>query len=160
MTITAINDFTIEQHEGPYVDWSSRSRLYYKGEACDCYVPGYVLEAQYKIIDGYILVISYDCPFEESNKILFLNDVLIIKAKTTIEGELLYAHWSCDDDKIVLHFYGNNFYILSISYKKFLFFEWPIFKVKSYDYEEDAMSKQSALLLEKRLSDINNSLNM
>lgn len=150
----SINDFMLEQHTGPYEQWPLRSRLYYKGNASDCYVPGYLLEAQYAFSEGYILIISYDCPFEERNEILFLDRLFKIKAKKSIHGELLYTHWPCSENQLALHFYSDHFYQLSISYKKFLLFKWPYIGLIPYVASADMRSQQSSNQLREVLHKI------
>lgn len=68
-----IDWLSLETHDGPYESWPLRSRLYLRGEPTEQQVPGYVIEAQYRLGDRYLLITSLDCPFEETYRFLLLD---------------------------------------------------------------------------------------
>lgn len=61
-----IRRFSLEQHDGPYESWPTRSRLIDAGVITETRVPGYNLLHQFELNVGFLLVTDYDCPFEEA----------------------------------------------------------------------------------------------
>ena len=70
--------FSLAKHSGPYDKWPLKTELYVHGSATGKYVPGYVIEAQYQCDDRYLLVTSWDCPFEEMQTFSLLSKDLSI----------------------------------------------------------------------------------
>ncbi|ACY18238.1 hypothetical protein [Haliangium ochraceum] len=73
-TPRAIDEYSLEQHAGPYASWPLRSRLLHRGRPCGAALTGYVLEAQYRVGERCVLITSMDCPFEESYTIALLDE--------------------------------------------------------------------------------------
>lgn len=63
----SITQFSLEKHDGPYESWPRLTRLFANGVDTGKKVPGFIIEAQYQCRDGYLLITSQDCLFEESN---------------------------------------------------------------------------------------------
>jgi hypothetical protein len=68
-----ITTFSLEKHTGPYETWGTNSALFADGNSTGKRVPGFVIEGQYAWNGGYLLITSYDCPFEESQEFLLLD---------------------------------------------------------------------------------------
>jgi predicted metal-dependent HD superfamily phosphohydrolase len=82
-------------------------------------VSGYVIDGQYRAGDRYLLIISYACPYEESNEFLLLNDAFEIIAESSLgpvpyASYLLAAHWPVSASAIRLHYYDSEIYELRI----------------------------------------------
>lgn len=65
--------FSIQQHEGKYEDWPLKSSLYYDAEDIKLKVPGFVIEKQFELSNYFLLLLNWDCPFEEGCEIIVLN---------------------------------------------------------------------------------------
>ena len=76
-----IHKFSLFPHEGPYETWGGVSQLLVDGVLTDHRIPGYVLLHQFSVGDGYLLLLNYDCPFEESIVAVRLNMQLHIITK-------------------------------------------------------------------------------
>lgn len=68
-------------------------------------------EAQFEY--GYVLVTSFDCPYEESNAFVLLDRLMQIVATKLLFAPcllyLLYAHWPISAHAVILHFVGDFF---------------------------------------------------
>ncbi|WP_150050272.1 MULTISPECIES: hypothetical protein [Methylomonas] len=113
-----IDHFSLENHPGPYQTWPSTSRLYFAGLDTGVSLPGYFIEAQYQCDAGYLLITSYDCPFEESNEFLLLGTRFEALASKRLivpnQSFLLNAHWPVSPTELALHYYEELFYRLTI----------------------------------------------
>jgi hypothetical protein len=91
-----ISLLSLEEHSGPYEKWPRLSRLYSDGKDTGKKIPGYVIEAQYKCQHGYLVITSQDCPYEEANDFLLLNDKFDVVAKESLgliySSFLIYDH--------------------------------------------------------------------
>ena len=65
--------YSLERHEGPYESWPLRLRLFIDGEPTAVRVPGYNLLHQVALPSGYLLVMDFDCPFEEATSFVLLD---------------------------------------------------------------------------------------
>lgn len=68
-----IDKFSIQEYEGEYEKRPLKSLLYYCGEALGTKVSGYVVEKQFELAYYFLLLISWDCPFEEGYEIIVIN---------------------------------------------------------------------------------------
>jgi hypothetical protein len=114
----SISSLSLEQHEGPYEQWPSLTRLFLDGRDTQQKVPGYLIEGQYRCDAGYLLILSQDCPFEESCDGLLLDEQFNTLARTGLGAPycsfLLNTHWPLSATSLRLHFYGDHFYDLHI----------------------------------------------
>ena len=113
-----IESFSLEKHEGTYELWPRRTRLFFDGVDTGTKIPGFIIEAQYKCDEGYLLITSQDCPFEESNVFILLtpsfHSIAYKGLCVAYESFLLDAHWPISESAIRLHYYENVFMTLSI----------------------------------------------
>ena len=68
-----IDSFTIETHEGDYENRPLKSALYFNGEKLSVKVSGYVIEKQFELPNYFLLLVNWDCPFEEGCEIVVLS---------------------------------------------------------------------------------------
>lgn len=68
-----IDKFSLQSHDCEYGDRPLKSLLYYSGISLGIKVLGYVIEKQFELTDYFLLLISWDCPFEEGCEIVVLN---------------------------------------------------------------------------------------
>ena len=76
-----VQRFQTAPHEGPYEDWGGHSQLVIDGALTSHQVPGYNLLHQFEVGDGYLLVLDYDCPFEEVTVVARLDRAFRVIAK-------------------------------------------------------------------------------
>jgi hypothetical protein len=118
MMLEPITTFTLAAHDGAYEDWPLRTPLLADGALTRTTVPGYVIDGQYRCDDGYLLITSWDCPFEESYDFLLLSDDFTQLSRASLGVPygtyLLHAHWPIDERSVRLHFQTTLFYTLSI----------------------------------------------
>jgi hypothetical protein len=109
--VEPIDIFSLEKHRGPYELWPSTTALYMHGRPSGARVPGYVLEAQYRCGDRYLLGVSYDCPFEEIQTFLLLSaDLKILSQKhygcslaIALPSVCLEGHEPLGADTVIFH---------------------------------------------------------
>jgi hypothetical protein len=78
-----IQRFSLQAHSGPYNKWPQKTRLFFDGKATSRLVPGYQLGWQFEVAGDYLLVLDYDCPFEEQYEVLLLSPDLRIKSRAS-----------------------------------------------------------------------------
>jgi len=154
-----IKAFSLAKHEGLYETWPRRTRLYFNGGDTGSEIPGYIVEGQYRCSDGYLLITSHDCPFEESNDFLLLGDDFQILARTQLAvpygSFLLNAHWPVSSHSLRLHYYERLFFTLSVENRSGLFRSRPRLVLKPFDEpENDAAASASIAELQRRLGEI------
>jgi hypothetical protein len=90
--------------------------LYFNGQQTHTFVTGLVIEGQYRCVlpnktSGYLIITSFDCPFEESTEFSLLDEAFKLIATTSLaqmyDSFLLYAHWPMADNRLRLHYYGQ-----------------------------------------------------
>jgi hypothetical protein len=69
----SIARFSLEQHAGDYASWPARSRLFQDGEPTALELDGYRIFRQFELDQGFLLVVDYDCPFEEVYQVYLLS---------------------------------------------------------------------------------------
>ncbi len=110
--------FTLETHRGPYEKWPSVSRLFVNGEDTKKSITGYLIEGQYTCADGYLLVTSMDCAFEETSHFILLdrdfNTIATNHLGVMYDTFLINSHWPISESAIRIHYYGDFFYTMSI----------------------------------------------
>jgi hypothetical protein len=89
--IEPVTAFGLERHDGPYSSWPDKTRLFFEDRDTGRTLTGYVLEAQFRVDDCYLLVTSDDCPFEEFTRFYLLDERFGILSHTC-QG-WLYASW-------------------------------------------------------------------
>lgn len=107
----ALNTFELARHDGPYDSWPLRTGLIRNGSATGKAIPGFVIEAQYEYRDGFLLVTSWDCPFEEAQTFLLLSRELDVLAEETIGAAYasvwMEGHEPIDDRAVLFHCDGD-----------------------------------------------------
>ena len=68
-----VDIFTLAKHDGPYDTWPLTTELWLNRQPTAARVPGYVIEAQYRCGNRYLLATSWDCPFEEMQTFVLLS---------------------------------------------------------------------------------------
>jgi hypothetical protein len=111
-----VSGFSLEQHGGPYDSWPFHSKLYIYRMWTGSVVRGYLIERQYQLRSGYLLITSDDCPFEEtthftlldgryrvlSHKKLFLPYYSFLLASATpLDGQRLRVTFASGDEYMV-----------------------------------------------------------
>jgi hypothetical protein len=154
-----IKAFSLAKHEDPYEKWPRLTRLYFNGADTGSEIPGYIVEGQYRCSDGYLLITSHDCPFEESNDFLLLDDDFQILARNQLAvpygAFLLNAHWPISSHSLRLHYYERLFFTLSVEKRTGLFRSRLRLVLKPFDEpENDAAASASIAELQHRLREI------
>ena len=89
------------------------------GRATGVKVSGCLIEAQYATSLGTLLITSYDCPFEEANSFVLLDERHAELARAALGAPyasfLLLAHWPVDALTLALHYAPDVFYTLRIA---------------------------------------------
>ncbi|SNT14016.1 hypothetical protein SAMN06265795_1158 [Noviherbaspirillum humi] len=115
----AISAFSLEQHPGPNEQRPRRTRLFRDGIDTGATVPGYVIEAQYRCKQGFLLIVSQDCPFEESNDFLLLGpDYKLLASRALIypyETFILHSHAPAGENSLRLVYHDGLSYTLSVA---------------------------------------------
>ncbi len=124
----AIEGFSLEQHSGPYEKWPLQSRLFHDGRDTGTSVPGYVIEAQYQCAQGYLLILSHDCPFEEANDFVLLSADYKRLARRMLGVPygtyMIEAHRPVADDALMLRYFREEYFRLSI--RRGWFWGWSL----------------------------------
>jgi hypothetical protein len=102
-----IDSFSFKPQPGPYETWSLCSELIKDDKATGKYVPGFIIGAQYAYKDLYLLVTSWDCPYEESQEFILLSKDLTVLCKKHIghiySTILLEDHEPIAQDQALFH---------------------------------------------------------
>jgi len=102
--------FSLEKHLGPYATWGTTSALYADDVPTGQRVPGFVIEGQYACGDGYVLITSYDCLFEEAQNFLLLDNRHQVVSETFLGvmygSYVLMKNYPVSDCEIALEFAG------------------------------------------------------
>jgi hypothetical protein len=80
----AIDTFALSKHNGAYEQWPQHTPLLADGANTGKCVPGYVIEAQYRCGEHYLLINSWDCPFEEAQTFLLLSSSFDVLYEETL----------------------------------------------------------------------------
>ncbi len=155
----SVNAFSLEQHGGPYEKWPRRTRLFFNGQATGTAIFGFVIEGQYQCSEGYLLITSEDCPFEEANHFILLDSSFRPIAQKVLfapyQTFLLYAHWAIAPNALRLHYYDGLFYTLSLRKPTgFLMRKFRLQLEQFCEPENDAEANASILELEQRLKSV------
>jgi hypothetical protein len=90
-----LSQFSLETHSGPYEKWPRASRLFMNGHDTKRKITGFLIEAQYICDEGFLLVTSMDCPFEETSHFTLLDKNLkTIATKSPTQKSLERVKWS------------------------------------------------------------------
>jgi hypothetical protein len=113
-----ITTFSLVTHEGPYTDWPLETPLLADGVPTGTSIAGFVIDGQYRCDEGFLLITSWDCLFEESYEFLLLSSNLRQLDRVSLGAPystyLLHAQWAIDERSVRLHFQTALFYTLSI----------------------------------------------
>jgi len=75
--VKPVREFTLEEHDGPYERWPLRTRVLRGGRPTGAEVPGHSLLHQFELAGPrYLLVVDWDCPFEEETSVVLLDPAL------------------------------------------------------------------------------------
>ena len=96
--MTPIKTFSLLPHDGPYETWGGVSQLLVDGVLTEHRVPGYILLHQFSIGDGYLLLLNYDCPYEESVVAVRLD--IHLKVVTQNHFGFMNTIWDLEDISI------------------------------------------------------------
>lgn len=153
-----IQSFSLEKQSGPYESWPKKTRLYFNGADTGTTVSGYVIDGQYKAGACYLLIISYDCLYEESNDFLLLNARFEVVAESSLNppmysSYLLNTHWPVSTSAIRLHYYDSEIYELAIEGNTSTDDKGCRLTVKQiHDYQNDEPSANAVVDLQLRLA--------
>jgi len=155
----SIEAFTLAKHQGPYETWPLRTRLQFNNNETGTEIPGYIIEGQYRCDEGYLLITSHDCPFEESNDFILLGECFEILATEQLlvpyASFLLNAHWPVSSDSLLLHYYERLFFTLTIRKNAGLFRSRHRLVLKPFNEpENDSAANASIAELQRRLQAI------
>lgn len=102
-----ISCFSFKPQPGPYETWSLCSELIQNGKRTGKFVPGFVIGAQYAYKDLYLIVTSWDCPYEESQEFILLSKDLTVLCKKHIghiySTVILESHKAVAEDQVLFH---------------------------------------------------------
>jgi hypothetical protein len=154
---------SLEKHAGPYEKWPRLSRLYADGKDTGKKIPGYEIVGQYKCQDGYLLITSQDCPYEETNDFLLLNDEFDVVAKNCLglvySSFLINDHWPISNTAIRIHYHEDLFYTLAIEKSRNVFRRRVRLVIEKFeDFRSDAKAVESLASLHERMQSIRDSI--
>ncbi|MCR9205247.1 MAG: hypothetical protein NXH75_11750 [Halobacteriovoraceae bacterium] len=124
------NRFNLQTHEGEYETWPLKSFLLDEGELTQTKVPGYNLLLALELSDGrFLLIMDYDCPYEEqATAVLLDEDLKILGTKEFPGGRLInpdYVEIESESSLTVKTHLKKETFRLQIIQKKW-FFQSPI----------------------------------
>ncbi|MBT1065512.1 hypothetical protein KJY73_18135 [Bowmanella sp. Y26] len=117
-----IDSFSLQQHQGHYHEWPLSSLLYYKGQSLGIRIPGFVIERQFALKDCYLLLVNWDCPFEEGYEVIVLSHRLKVVGTYSftpfLNSYLLSSISETAANRFQLVFNQNARFELTIDYPK------------------------------------------
>lgn len=126
--IEEIKSFSLAKHEGPYETWPSKTDLFFDGKPTGKKIDGYVLEKQFIIDDYYLIITSYDCPFEETIYFFLLNTELKVISKKYIVRYFMINAIPIFNKAIFVKFSDDLSAVLTIK-PRFILLPSPIIKI-------------------------------
>ena len=114
-----ISRFSFEKYDGLYEKRPLLSSLFVDGQNVQKKIHGFCIEAQYNCDDGYLVITSMDCPFEESNHFMLLDSEFNLLASASLAvpygSFLIHRHWAISSKAIRIHYGDELFYTASIA---------------------------------------------
>lgn len=102
-----ITRFSFKPQPGPYETWSLCSELIDGNKPTGKFIPGFLIGAQYAYKDLYLIVTSWDCPYEESQEFILLSRDLTVLCKKHVghiySTILLEDHEPIAEDQALFH---------------------------------------------------------
>ncbi|CCN49659.1 conserved hypothetical protein [Vibrio nigripulchritudo MADA3029] len=118
----AVDTFTIQTHRGRYEDRPLESRLYFHGQQLSFKVPGYVIEKQYDCGAYFLLILSWDCIFEEGCEVVVISKQLEKVGDCNLtpyyNSYILTSFSKLATDQYQLVFNDSEYYELTVHYPK------------------------------------------
>jgi hypothetical protein len=154
-----INNFSLARHPGEYNTWPLASRLLFQARDTGTAIKGYAVEAQYRWREGYLLITSWECPFEESNNFTLLDNNFRPVASNSLcvpyASFLLQKHWPVSANELRLHYDEKLFYTLRIAEKDGLFRKRMSLELALFEFpERDPQALASIRASEKCMEEI------
>ncbi|HEY1014313.1 MAG TPA: hypothetical protein VGE07_16490 [Herpetosiphonaceae bacterium] len=116
--VESLTCFSLERHAGPYASWPLRSRLERDGQPLPVTLAGYLIERQFLVPAGYLIVTSCDCPFEERTTFHLLDGAYRIRSElscfTPYATWLLEAMEPLGDRAFQVVFFNDDRYLLRV----------------------------------------------
>jgi len=147
---------------------SLKMPLYFNGQHTHTFIAGRVIEGQYRCVlpnktSGYLVITSFDCPFEESTEFSLLDEAFKLIATTSLaqmyDSFLLHSHWPMADNRLRLHYYGQFVLDLVITASSSWLTTWPKLKlIEVVDPQSDPQTAAAMAELDQRLAAIEKSL--
>ncbi|MEL4389711.1 hypothetical protein [Shewanella xiamenensis] len=138
--------------------------LFFNQQDTGVSIAGVQIEAQYRCqlpngAQGYLLLTSYDCPFEESTECSLLDASFKLVASRSLSQSyhsfLLYAHWPVADNGLRLHYYDQLVWDLHILPSRLARFGVPRLEFNPVATPEcDPRTASSMAELSQRLANI------
>ncbi|MGI2058973.1 hypothetical protein ACRN9T_17565 [Shewanella baltica] len=142
--------------------------LYFNGQYTHTFIAGLVIEGQYRCVLpnktlGYLVITSFDCPFEESTEFSLLDEAFKLIATTSLaqmyDSFLLHSHWPIADNRLRLHYYGQFVLDLVITAGSSWLTARPKLKlIEVVDPQSDPQTAAAMAELAQRLAAIEKSL--
>jgi hypothetical protein len=102
-----ISSFSFKPQPGPYETWSLCSELIKDDKRTGKYIPDFMIGAQHTYKDLYLIVTSWNYPFEKSQEFIFLSKDLTVMCKKHIghiySTILLEDHEAIAEDQVLFH---------------------------------------------------------
>ncbi|AAN57446.1 hypothetical protein HRJ35_01260 [Shewanella oneidensis MR-1] len=141
--------------------------LFFNHQHTGVSIAGVQIEAQYRCqlpngAQGYLLLTSYDCPFEESLEFSLLDDAFSLVTTASLAREyasfLLYSHWPIAENRLRLHFYNQLVLDLVIEPRSFWFSLSPkLLLAEVVAPQDDPHTKASMEALAQYFADVSQS---
>ncbi|MBL8389696.1 MAG: hypothetical protein JNK17_15895 [Hydrogenophaga sp.] len=153
-----IRGFSLEAHTGDPDTWPETSALLFEGRSTGVRIAGYQVEAQYHCRHGFLLITSFDCPYEESSHFVLLDprfrSLATAELGALYGSLLLHAHWPLDEDSLQLHYQMRRFYRLRVRPPKPLLRRGFALRVERDEraWDEDPRAKASVQTLERAVA--------
>ena len=142
--------------------------LYFNGQHTHTFITGRVIEGQYRCVlpnktSGYLVITSFDCPFEESTEFSLLDEAFKLIATTSLaqmyDSFLLHSHWPIADNRLRLYYYGQFVLDLVITAGSSWLTARPKLKlIEVVDPQSDPQTAAAMAELAQRLAAIEKSL--
>lgn len=154
-----VDNFSLMQHAGAYEDRPLKTPLLYDGEATGVSLPGYDIRGQYRCNAGYLIITDWDCPFEEMNEFILLDQTFRKLSHRSIRNYLVSSHWPIAENALRVHFIEQIVYTITVERPRGLFRRKPWLNLTEMDLpESDPVTKAAIDKLAKDLDDIRASL--
>ncbi len=147
-----VDIFALKPFDGRTENMLVCSQLDANGQNTDQIIPGVQIEGQYKCDAGYLLITNYDCPYQETDEFVLLNQhfEMIDRNWLGFFSPLIFRHWPISDTAIRIHYYDDTYYTASVEHQEGSKPKVILTPFEDVELDPEAVASREAFIQRKR----------